>query len=158
MEAGKDSASALRCQRCTSSNWKLRDRAREFNESTLTLKAPSMPCLKQRCGRWRLVVRQTNELWAGPKIMMIAFIIFNSSLVPLIVGLWSSNPWEFEFSGFRRNQTDDLGINCPLLWPTEPRLHVRSWFVNTNLPTSSKGQTTHQDSLKKILPAVHFVS
>ena len=32
-------------------------------------------------------------------MMMIAFITFNSSLVPLIDGLYSSNPCEFEFSG-----------------------------------------------------------
>ena len=31
---------------------------------------------------------------------MIAFITFNSSLVPLFEGVWSSNPWEFEWSGF----------------------------------------------------------
>jgi len=36
-------------------------------------------------------------------MMMIAFIAFNSSLVPVIEGLCTSNPWEFEFSGFRRN-------------------------------------------------------
>ena len=58
---------------------------------------------------------------------MIAFITFNSSLVLLIEGPCCSNPWEFEFSGFRWNQTDDLGINSPLLSPTEPRLHVRSY-------------------------------
>jgi len=46
-------------------------------------------------------------------MMMIAFITFNSSLGPLIEGLCSSNPWEFEFTGFRRNETDDLGINSP---------------------------------------------
>ena len=42
-------------------------------------------------------------------MMMIAFITFNSSLAPLIEGLCSSltNPWEFEFSGFRRNHSDD---------------------------------------------------
>ena len=57
---------------------------------------------------------------------MIAFITFKSSLVPLSEGLWSSNSWEFEVSGFRRNRTDDLGIDSPSLWPTEPRLHVRS--------------------------------
>jgi len=28
------------------------------------------------------------------------FITFNSSLVPLIEGQCSSNPWEFEFLGF----------------------------------------------------------
>jgi len=33
-------------------------------------------------------------------MMIIAFITFNSSLVPLIEGLCNSNPWEFEFSGF----------------------------------------------------------
>ena len=44
-------------------------------------------------------------------MMMIAFITLNSSLVPLIEGLCSSNPLEFEFSGVRRNRTDDLGIN-----------------------------------------------
>jgi len=44
-------------------------------------------------------------------MMMIAFVTFNSSLAPLIEGLCSSNPWEFEFSGFRWNRTDDLGIS-----------------------------------------------
>jgi len=60
--------------------------------------------------------------------MMIAFITFSSSLVPLIEGLCSSNPWDFEFSGFRRNRIDDLGIQVsnPSLGPTEPRFHVRS--------------------------------
>ena len=58
---------------------------------------------------------------------MIAFITFKSSLVPLLEGLWSSNSWEFEVSGFRRNPTDDLGIDSPSLWPTEPRLHVRQY-------------------------------
>ena len=47
------------------------------------------------------------------------FITFNSSLVPLIEGLCNSNPWEFEFSEFRRNRTYDLGINSPSLWPTD---------------------------------------
>ena len=59
---------------------------------------------------------------------MIAFITFKSSLVPLFEGLWSSNSWEFEVLGFRRNRTDDLGIDSPSLWPTEPRLHVRSYL------------------------------
>ena len=62
-----------------------------------------------------------HALW----IIMIVCITFNSSLVPLIDGVWISNPLEFEFSGFRRNRTDDLGIHSPSLWPTEPRLHVR---------------------------------
>jgi len=42
---------------------------------------------------------------------MIAFITFKSSLLPLFEGLWSSNSWEFEVSGFRRNRTDDLRRN-----------------------------------------------
>ena len=41
-------------------------------------------------------------------VMMIAFITFNSSLVPLIQDICRSNPWEFVFSGFRWNRTDDL--------------------------------------------------
>ena len=49
------------------------------------------------------------------EMMMLAFITFNSSLVPLLEGLSSSNPWEFEFSDFRRNRTDDLGMNSPSL-------------------------------------------
>ena len=63
-------------------------------------------------------------------MMMIAFITFKSSLVPLFEGLWSSNAWEFELSGFSRNRTDDLGIDSPSLWPTEPRLHVRSLIMS----------------------------
>ena len=47
--------------------------------------------------------------------MVIAFITFNSSLVPLIESLCSSNPWKCEFSGFRRNRTEDQGINSPSL-------------------------------------------
>ena len=58
-------------------------------------------------------------------MMMIAFISFKSSLVPLIEGLCSSNPCEFEFSDFRRNRTDDIRINSPSLRPTKLRLHVR---------------------------------
>jgi len=42
-------------------------------------------------------------------MMMIAFIAFNGSLVPLIECLCTSNPSEFEFSGFGRNWTDNLG-------------------------------------------------
>jgi len=52
---------------------------------------------------------------SGTLMMMIAFITFNSSLVPLSDGICSSNPCEFDFSGFRRNRTDDLGINSPSL-------------------------------------------
>ena len=69
---------------------------------------------------------------------MIAFITFNSSLVPLFESLRSSNSWEFEFSGFGQNRTDDLGINSTLLWPTEPRLHVRSQWTIQLVPEPRK--------------------
>ena len=51
-------------------------------------------------------------LWPVFKCMMMmsAFITY-SSLVPLIEGLCSSNPWVFEYSGVRWDQTDDRGIN-----------------------------------------------
>jgi len=52
VEVGKDVALALACKRCISSKKKLRDRAREFIESTMTLRTPSPLCLKQRSGRW----------------------------------------------------------------------------------------------------------
>jgi len=58
--------------------------------------------------------------------LMIAFITWNSNLVPLIAGLCSSNPGRFEFSGFGffgRNRTDDLEIDSAMLWPTELDLH-----------------------------------
>ena len=60
-------------------------------------------------------VAKYNLYYDRAVMMMIVFITFNSSLVPLFKGLCSSNPWEFEFSGFGRNRTDDLGINSPLL-------------------------------------------
>jgi len=64
-------------------------------------------------------------------MMMIAFIIFNSSLIPLIEGLCSSNPWGFESSGYRRNRTDDQGIKSPSLWPYS---HVYAHFVHLYCP------------------------
>jgi len=55
-----------------------------------------------RC--WRVCSR-TGIAWQLALInrwlmMMIAIITFKSSLVPLFEGLWSSNSWEFELSGF----------------------------------------------------------
>ena len=66
-------------------------------------------------------------------MMMIAFITFNGSLVPLIEDECSSNPLELKFSCFRRNQTNNLGINSPSLWPAEPHLHVR-FFLPACVP------------------------
>ena len=60
MEAGKDVAWALTCKRCTSSNRKLGDRAKEFIGSTLTLKTLSTPCLKQRYGVESVVMRMVK--------------------------------------------------------------------------------------------------
>eukprot|EP00277_Geminigera_cryophila_P015277 CAMPEP_0179453250 /NCGR_PEP_ID=MMETSP0799-20121207/37190_1 /TAXON_ID=46947 /ORGANISM="Geminigera cryophila, Strain CCMP2564" /LENGTH=347 /DNA_ID=CAMNT_0021250093 /DNA_START=271 /DNA_END=1312 /DNA_ORIENTATION=+ len=59
---GKDVASALTCKRCTSSNRKLGDRAREFIESPLTLQTPSTLCLKQRSGSGALGVSFTDKV------------------------------------------------------------------------------------------------
>jgi len=56
-------------------------------------------------------------------MIMVAFITLNSSLAPLIEGLCSSNPWEFEISGFRWNRTDDQEKKSPS-WPTEPACEV----------------------------------
>jgi len=48
--------------------------------------------------------------------MIIVFITsFKISLIPLFEGLSSSNLWEFGLSGLRQNQTEDLGIDSPLL-------------------------------------------
>ena len=65
------------------------------------------------------------------------FLAVNGSLGPLIESLCSSNPCEFDFWGFRRNQTNDLRINCPSLWPTEPRLHVRSLMGHGSWQTAA---------------------
>ena len=56
--------------------------------------------------------------------MMIAFITWNSSLVPMIEGLCSSNAWELSSEG----------INSPSLGPTKPRLHVSSWVEPSQTP------------------------
>ena len=63
------------------------------------------------CIKFRVVWWSLCSLGISSRMMMIAFITFKSSLVPLFEGLWSSNSWEFELSGFRRNRTDDLGID-----------------------------------------------
>ena len=81
---------------------------------------------KHLVGRGRSKDCQRQGPSTHTHLTMIAFVTFNSSLLPVSEGLWSSNPWEFEFSGFRRKRTDDLGIDSPSLRPTEPCLHVRS--------------------------------
>jgi len=44
---------------------------------------------------------------------MIAFITFNSSLTPLIEGLCSSNPCDFEFSVLNGIEPTNLGLTVP---------------------------------------------
>ena len=51
---------------------------------------------------WRVRVSACVGVGAH-MMMMIAFIAFNSTLVPLIQGLCRSNPCKFESAGFRRN-------------------------------------------------------
>ena len=52
------------------------------------------------------IFRCVAALSCASALMMIAFITFKSSLVPLFEGLWNSNSSEFELSGFRRNRTE----------------------------------------------------
>ena len=75
-----------------------------------------------------VVLCRSHSLRVGTHARIFILITL-STLVPLIEGLCNSNPWELEFSGFRRNRTDNLGINSPLLCPTEPQLHVRSHLI-----------------------------
>jgi len=84
---------------------------------------------------------------------MFAFVTFNSSLVPLIEVLCNLNSCEFEsrFSGFRRNWNDEIGINSPSLWPTEPRLHVRSITIPSS--SSSNGPATTPLTTRGLCPA-----
>ena len=88
--------------------------------SLKTLKASlnsEMPAiLHQQLPRWFYPDAQLRKFLCkmrapeGEVMMMIAFITFKSSLVPLLEVLWSSNSWEFEVSGFRRNRTDSEKI------------------------------------------------
>ena len=77
----------------------------------------------ESCG---LVNRQSN--WAfhslNPPMFMkvtIATSLDWGSKKFKSIGIW--------VVGFWRNPTDDLGINSPSLWLTEPRLHLRSRVV-----------------------------
>jgi len=60
--------------------------------------------------------------------LIVAFITWNSNLVPLLEGLRSSNPCRFDFLVFGvfariEPTTRDLMIDNPALWPTELVLH-----------------------------------
>jgi len=72
-----------------------------------------------------LKIAPNSQKWC----LRLLHYYFKSSWAPLIESLCSSNPCEFDYSIFRRNRTDDLGMYSNLLWPTEPRLHVRSYQI-----------------------------
>jgi len=63
------------------------------------------------------VHRRTGVLARG--LLMIAFITWNSDLVPLLNGLCSSNPFRFEFSVF----WDFAGIESTTSGLTDPRFN-----------------------------------
>jgi len=74
--------------------------------------------------------------------LFIAFITWNSKLVPMLEGLCSLIPvnciwiWVLGVLGFCRNQTDDRRIDSHALWPTELLLHrlrCYKYAVNLNL-------------------------
>jgi len=71
-------------------------------------------------------------------MMMIALIPFDSSLVLLIEHVCISNSWKFkfEFSGFGRNRTNDLGINSASLWPNN---HACTWDTFSRSPSLRHG-------------------
>ena len=77
-------------------------------------------------------------------MMMIAFITFKSSLVPLFEGLWSSNSWEFEVSGFRRNRTDDSSA-CQNLCPSYSSGNTLLANLQNNCPGSTSQTSSHDD-------------
>jgi len=75
-----------------------------FVKITYKKESNNKPVLRTNLVRYKS--HNTNSI---PKqlmmMMMIAFITFKSSLVPLLEGLWSSNSWEFEVSGFKKQGT-----------------------------------------------------
>jgi len=78
---------------------------------------------------------------------MIAFITFKSSLVPLFEGLWSSNSWEFELSGFSRNlpqiQLSSGRIQArtlPFLFSFFLSLRLKIWLTTTCDPRDCHGR------------------
>ena len=85
-------------------------------------------------------------LWSNPldryHWLMIAFITWNSNSSPLIEGLSISNPCRFDLSVFEGlpGRTDDLGINSPALWPTEPSSQIASLTVTQYFNWAWRGQ------------------
>ena len=75
--------------------------------------------------------RWEQKKWLCPSLFHYDnnfFYYLHSSLMPLIEGRCSQIHVNLSSQVFRRNRlgTDDPGIDSPSLWPTEPRLHVRS--------------------------------
>jgi len=90
--------------------------------------------------------------------VMIAFLTLNSSLVPLIKSLCSSNPCEFVFSGFRRNRTDDLEIDSPSLWPTRPHLGLSYYFMRRAFSQEEGSEGSICMCMRKVLVYFRFHS
>jgi len=63
-----------------------------FNSFDVFLRCSVVHCVAVRCNALLYVA----VLCSVVMMMMIAFFTFNGSLEPLIEGLCSSNPWEFE--------------------------------------------------------------
>ena len=95
MEAGKDVASALTCRRCTSSNRKFGDRAREFNESTNGLVIDvSFVCEfkgnSRAPGGWDNGMRHSNDVLqarANVKNNKYKDVYGHKSFAPAIIGM-----------------------------------------------------------------------
>jgi len=78
----------------------------------------------RRCKEEHMLAERRNLV--PSYCLMIAFITWNSNLVPLLEGLCSSDTCRFEFSfflSFGRNWTDNLGMDIPASWPTKLVLH-----------------------------------
>jgi len=86
-------------------------------------------------------------------MMIIAFITFNYSSVPLIEGLCSSNPWESEFLDFRRNRTDDLTV------PGFDQLsYVYMWGLNMSICQIKSCHTVSTDNMSICHNSCHVES
>jgi len=86
-------------------------------------------------------------------MMMIAFITFKSSLVPLLEGLWSSNSWEFEvliihwyskwFELKYSVVTTTKSVKKPIkkLSNNKPFVRTTSWDTNHTTPIQSRNSS-----------------
>jgi len=106
---------------------------------------PSYLILRGHLKTWKNYKPVTSTQW-----LMIAFITWNSNLVPLLEGLCSSNPCRFEFSGFwgfcrKRilfgDSPSNLQVDVDTHTHTHKQTHVRAhthlhihWHTHTHVP------------------------